>query len=34
VIADCDSPPQLGAQIAPVARLVRRFGCVSVYATG
>jgi hypothetical protein len=34
VIADCDSPSQLGAQIAPVARLVRRFGCVSVYATG
>ena len=33
VIADCGAPPALGRAIAPVAAVVRRFGCVTVYRT-
>ncbi len=33
IIADCGSPPTLATEIAPVARLVKRFGCVNVYET-
>ncbi len=33
VIADCGSPARLARAIAPLARAVRRFGCVTVYET-
>jgi hypothetical protein len=33
VIADCSSPAAVGRGIAPLARAVRRFGCVTVYET-
>ncbi len=33
VIADCAAPPALGRAIAPIAAVVRRFGCVTVYRT-
>jgi hypothetical protein len=33
LIADCGSPATLGAAIAPLARALKRFGCVTVYAT-
>jgi hypothetical protein len=33
VVADCASVPSLGRDLAPIARPVRRFGCVTVYAT-
>lgn len=32
VLADCGAPPRLQAQLAPLASLVRRFGCVTLYA--
>jgi hypothetical protein len=31
VVADCDAPPELRTEIAPLARPVRAFGCVTVY---
>ncbi|HEY2769421.1 MAG TPA: hypothetical protein VGI87_02590, partial [Solirubrobacteraceae bacterium] len=31
VVADCTAPTSLGAAIAPIARPVARFGCVTVY---
>ena len=34
VIADCAAPATLSRDIAPIARPVRRFGCVTVYETG
>ncbi len=34
VIADCTAPAGLGSDIAPLARAVARFGCVTVYARG
>jgi hypothetical protein len=33
VVADCGAPTQLRTQLAPLARLVKQFGCVSVYET-
>jgi hypothetical protein len=33
VLANCGSPVTLAADLAPVARAVRRFGCVTVYET-
>ena len=33
VVADCNAPAALARQIAPIARPVRRFGCVTVYQT-
>lgn len=33
VLADCDAPPSLGRDIAPLARPVKRFGCLTVYET-
>lgn len=33
VLADCEAPASLARAIAPVARLVKRFGCVTLYAT-
>ncbi len=33
VLADCGAPATLGADIAPIARPVKRFGCVTVYGT-
>ncbi len=33
VIADCGAPATLAHDIAPIARLVKRFGCVTVYGT-
>ncbi len=33
VLADCDAPTTLRADLAPLARPVRRFGCVTVYET-
>lgn len=32
VLADCGAPPRLEAELAPLAPLVRRFGCVTLYA--
>ena len=32
VVGDCGSPPSLGRDLAPVARVVRRAGCVTIYA--
>lgn len=34
VIADCGAPAALGAAVAPVARAIRRFGCVTLYEVG
>jgi hypothetical protein len=34
VLVDCGAPGALVQAIAPIARPVRRFGCVTVYATG
>lgn len=34
VLADCDAPPTLAADLLPVARPVARFGCVTVYERG
>ena len=34
VLSDCGAPAALTADIAPVARPVKRFGCVVVYETG
>ena len=34
VLADCGSPPSLARAIAPLARVVARFGCVTIYETG
>jgi hypothetical protein len=31
VLADCDAPSTLRADLAPLARPVRRFGCVTIY---
>ncbi len=33
VLADCNAPRTLAADLAPIARPVRRFGCVTVYET-
>lgn len=33
VLADCGAPPSLAHDLAPVARPVARFGCLTVYAT-
>jgi hypothetical protein len=33
IIADCGAPPSLATAIAPIARAVKRFGCVTVYET-
>jgi hypothetical protein len=33
VFADCDAPMSLAQDIAPIARPVKRFGCVTVYET-
>lgn len=31
VLADCGAPPKLASQLAPIAPVVKRFGCVTVY---
>lgn len=33
VLADCGAPTSLGRAIAPLARVVARFGCVTIYET-
>ncbi|MDQ6605377.1 MAG: hypothetical protein M3Z06_02380, partial [Actinomycetota bacterium] len=33
VVADCNAPGALNRAIAPIARPVKRFGCVTVYET-
>jgi hypothetical protein len=33
VLADCGAPASLTSDIAPIARAVKRFGCVTVYET-
>jgi hypothetical protein len=33
VVVDCTSGPSIGRDIAPLARRVKRFGCLSVYET-
>jgi hypothetical protein len=34
VVADCGTPAALGAAIAPIAHVAKRFGCVTVYERG